>query len=282
MSRSLEGLSVIITGGARGIGRATADRFHRQGARVALGDLDLDLVNEVAAQYDDRMAGARLDVADPDSWAQFLAEMADFGPWDVLVNNAGIIPLGKILEESHETAKAIVDVNLHGVIFGTKAVAPGMAQRGRGHIINVASAVGRVALPHGATYSASKFAVVGFSEATRLELAPQGIEVTMVLPTVVRTELGAGVPAARGVPPVNAEDVAEVIEAAVRKPKAEMWVPRWSQGLSKSTLALPRVVQTAVTRAIKADSVLASADPAARAAYESRARRSHEASDVTE
>lgn len=282
MNRPFEGLSVIVTGGARGIGRATVDRFARQGARVALGDLDVDLVTEVAAQYDDQVAGAHLDVTDPDSWTAFLAAVDHLGPWDVLVNNAGIMPLGSVLEESHQKAKAIIDVNVHGVIFGTKAVAPAMAKRGSGHIINVASAVGRVALAGGATYSASKFAVVGFSEATRQELAPLGVEVTMVLPTVVRTELSAGVPAARGVRPVTADDVADVIEAAVRKPHAEMWVPRWTQGLSKSTLALPRVVQNAMTRALKADDVLAHADPAARAAYEARAERSQVPSDAKE
>lgn len=280
MNRTITGRSIIVTGGARGIGRATVDLFARQGAKVAVGDLDADLVAEVVASYDGNVAGARLDVTDPDSWTAFLAEVAHLGPWDVLVNNAGIMPLGSILEESHATAKSIIDVNLHGVIFGTKAVAPGMAERGRGHIINVASAVGRVALAHGATYSASKFAVVGFTEALRQELAPQGVEVTMVLPTVVRTELAAGVPAARGVKAVQAEDVAAVIDGAVKRPKAELWVPRWSQGLSKSTLAMPRIVQETMTRAIKADDVLASADPAVRAAYEKRARRLEHAEDA--
>jgi short-subunit dehydrogenase len=139
-----------------------------------------------------------------------------------------------------------------------------------------------VAVPHGATYSASKFAVVGFSEAIRQELAPDGIDVTVVLPTVVQTELAAGVPAARGIKPVTAEDVAEVIEAAVRRPKPELWVPRWTQALSKSSLALPRFVQDAMTRATRAGEVLSAADPAARAAYEERARRAAETSDLSE
>lgn len=282
MSRSLAGLSVIVTGGARGIGRATVDRFARQGARVAVGDLDAGLATQVAAGYDDRVAAAHLDVTDPGSWTTFLAEVARLGPFDVLVNNAGIMPLGPVLKESAGVARTILDVNVHGVINGVKAVAPGMSDRGRGHIVNVASAVGRVAVPHGATYSASKFAVVGFSEAIRQELAPDGIDVTVVLPTVVQTELAAGVPAARGIKPVTAEDVAEVIEAAVRKPKPELWVPRWTQALSKSSLALPRFVQDAMTRATRAGEVLSSADPAARAAYEERARRAAETSDLSE
>jgi short-subunit dehydrogenase len=191
----------------------------------------------------------------------------------VLVNNAGIMPLGSVLKEDAGVAQAIIDVNVHGVINGTKAVGPGMVDRGHGHIINVASAVGRVAVPNGATYSASKFAVVGFSEATRAELGPQGIDVSLVLPTVVLTELAAGVPHARGVKPVTADDVAEVIEATILKPKAETWVPRWSQTIVKSADLMPRRLKEAVAHLMKADSVLAEADESARAAYEERARR---------
>ncbi|TWH04895.1 short-subunit dehydrogenase [Nocardioides sp. J9] len=277
MSRSIAGLSVIITGGARGIGRATVDRFVRQGARVAIGDLDANLAASVAAEYgDQKVTSARLDVGSRESWEAFLDEVGHFGPWDVLVNNAGIMPLGPVLEEPDGVTKAIMDVNVYGVIHGTKLVGPGMVERGSGHIINVASAVGRVALANGATYSASKFAVVGFTEAVRQELAPAGVDVTMVLPSVVQTELATGVPAARGVKKVTADDVAEVIESAVRKPRAEMWVPRWGQAISKPTLALPRVVQDGITRMIKADEVLNSADLSARAAYEARARRTAE------
>ncbi|HYF71405.1 MAG TPA: SDR family oxidoreductase [Nocardioides sp.] len=272
-TRQISGMSVIVTGGARGIGRATVERFARQGASVAVGDLDTELLQQVAAPYADRVVAARLDVTDPASWREFLAAVGHLGPWDVLVNNAGIMPLGSVLKEPDEVTRAIVDVNVHGPINGTKAVAPGMVERGHGHIVNVASAVGRLAVADGATYSASKFAVVGFSEATRAELAPFGVDVSVVLPTVVQTELSAGVPAARGVPPVTAEDVAEVIESVVRRPRAEVWVPRWVQGPTKAIQALPRRVQETLAKAMGADGVLAQADPAARAAYEERARR---------
>lgn len=275
--RSVAGLVVAITGGARGIGLATAERLARHGARVAIGDLDADLAASAAADLRARtgrpVVAAHLDVTDPASWTAFLGDVADLGPLDVLVNNAGIMPLGDVLKEPAELARAIVDVNLHGVVNGTKAVAPGMADRGHGHLVNVASAVGRVALPHGATYSASKFAVVGFTEATRAELAPLGIDVTAVLPTVVQTELSAGVPHARGVRPVSAEEVAEVIEHAILKPTAELWVPRWSRTLARSADLLPRRVKDATARLLRADSALSDADPAARAAYEERVRR---------
>lgn len=278
--RQVSGMSLIVTGGARGIGRATVERFARQGASVAVGDLDLDLAEEVSETLRrsgaDRVVAARLDVADPGSWREFLAAVAHLGPWDVLVNNAGIMPLGSVLKEPDEVTRAIFDVNVHGPINGTKAVAPGMVERGHGHIVNVASAVGRLAVADGASYSASKFAVVGFSEATRAELGPFGVDVSVVLPTVVQTELSAGVPAAKGVPPVTAEDVAAVIERVVRKPRAEVWVPRWVQGPTKTIQALPRRVQDAMARMNGAGEVLRRADPAARAAYEARARRSAE------
>jgi len=278
--RDLAGLVVVITGGARGIGAATAERFAAAGASVALGDRDADLVRRTAADLDARfpaatVVGGALDVTDRASWDGFLAEVAHLGPVDVLVNNAGVMPLGPALEEDDEVTRTILDVNVVGVIHGTKAVGQAMVARGTGQIVNVASAVGRVAAAGGATYSASKFAVVGYTEATRAELRPRGVEVGCVLPTVVLTELSAGVGAPRGVKPVTADDVAGVIEEMVRRPKPEMWVPRWSQGLAKGTQMLPKAAQDAMAKALGADHVLSDADPAARAAYEARARDAH-------
>lgn len=272
MSRDISTLSIVVTGGARGIGRATVERLAGQGARVAIGDRDAELARTVADEIGHGVVAAALDVTDPASWTSFLEAIASVGPIDVLVNNAGIMPLGSVLKEPDEVARRIVDVNLHGVISGTKAVAPGMVERGSGHVVNVASAVGRMAVADGATYSASKFAVVGFAEATRAELEPHGVDVSVVLPTIVRTELAAGVPAARGVKPVTADDVAKVIEATIRRPKPEVWVPRYSQAIVKLTGVLPRRAQQAIGRAMRADSVLADADSAARAAYEQRIR----------
>ncbi len=271
--QDLTGRVVVITGGARGIGRATAQRLANAGCTVVLGDLDAALAATAAAEIGRGAVSAELDVTSAESWRAFAEATAEAGPVDALVNNAGIMPIGSILKEPDEVTRAIVDVNLHGVINGTKSVVPGMVERGRGHVVNVASAVGRIAVADGATYSASKFAVVGLSEALRSELRPQGVDVSVVLPTVVQTELSAGVPAAKGVKPVTADDVAKVIEQVLRKPKAEVWVPRWSQAIVRTTSILPRSVQDAVSRAMGADSVFKAADPAAREAYEKRARR---------
>ena len=266
-SPDLSALTVAITGGARGIGLAAAGRLSRAGARVVIGDRDVDVAEAAAADLG--VAVRQLDVAAPDSWRAFAEAV---GQVDVLVNNAGIMPVGEIVEEPDEVTRAILDVNLLGVITGTKTFAPQMIARGRGHIVNVASGVGRVAVPGGATYAASKFGVVGFTEATRAELAAHGVDVSMVLPTVVRTELAAGVAQARFVKPVTAEDVAEVIEAVIRRPSAETWVPRWTQGMVRVSQLLPRRVQEAISRAFRADALLRSADHTARADYERRIR----------
>jgi short-subunit dehydrogenase len=270
--RDISGLTVVITGAARGIGEATAELLASQGATVALGDLDEVLVRQVAERVGRGAVGARLDVTSAESWQAFLAEVGEVGPIDVLVNNAGIMPLGSVLKEPDAVARAIIDVNVHGVINGTKAVAPGMVERGRGHIVNVASAVGRIAVADGATYSASKFAAVGFSEATRAELKPQGVDVSVVLPTVVQTDLAAGVPTARGVKSVTAEEVAEVIATAIRTGHPELWVPRWVQGMTKATGVLPRWLQDRIAAAFGADRVLSDRDDSLRADYEARVR----------
>lgn len=273
MTRQIEGTSVIVTGGARGIGHATAERLARAGASVAIGDLDPDLAADLVSEFGPRVKAAHLDVTDPESWRTFLETVAELGPWDVLVNNAGIMPLGSVLKEDDALTRAIFEVNVHGPINGIKAVAPTMVERGTGHIVNVSSAVGRVAVPDGATYSASKFAVVGFSEALRAELAPSNVDVSLIMPTVVQTELATGVPPAKGIKPVTAEDVAEAIESVIREPRPEVWVPSWTQSLTKLTQAMPRKVQDFVDRATHASALLAGVDPASRTAYDERVRR---------
>jgi NADP-dependent 3-hydroxy acid dehydrogenase YdfG len=266
MARDLTNQIIAITGGARGIGAATAERLKAAGADVIIGDRDADVLAATANELGVR--SHPLDVTDAASWRDFAAAA---GAIDVLVNNAGIMPIGPILKEEESVTRAVVDVNLHGVITGTKTVAPGMADRGRGHIVNVASAVGRVASAEGASYSASKFAVVGFSEATRLELAPLGIEVSLVMPTVVRTELAAGIRQAKGVKEIGPTDVAEVIELMIRKPRPEMWVPRWTQPMSRATGILPKRAQQFISDRFDAN-VLAERDEGARSAYEARLR----------
>ncbi|AXT86526.1 short-chain dehydrogenase [Aeromicrobium sp. A1-2] len=268
---SLDDQIVVITGAGRGIGLATATQFAAAGAIVVIGDLDDDVAAKAALQIGGRAVGHVVDVADRASYARFIEFAATLGPIDILVNNAGIMPLSALVDETDQATDRILDINLRGVITGTKLVAPDMIARGRGHIINVASAVGRIAVANGATYSASKFAVVGFSEAMQSELAPAGIDVSCVLPTVVATELAAGVAATKGMRAVEPGEVARAIIKVARRPRFETWVPGWSKGLFYTMNTLPRRVRNAAGHAIGADQALSKVDAAARNEYERRA-----------
>ena len=173
--KSVAGKVVAITGGARGIGKSTATALVRRGARVAIGDLDLELAEKTATELGGNVVAFALDVTDRDSFAAFLDEAEkELGAVDVLINNAGIMPVGPFGEENDETARPIVDINLHGVIFGTKLALERMVPRGSGHIVNVASQAGKAGLPGGATYCATKHAVVGLSEAVRPRTSTPG------------------------------------------------------------------------------------------------------------
>jgi NAD(P)-dependent dehydrogenase (short-subunit alcohol dehydrogenase family) len=273
--RSLQGAVVAITGGARGIGRATAKALAGEGAVVAIGDLHKPLAEEAAAEAGNGAIGLELDVTRRDSFANFLDQVSErLGPLDVLINNAGIMPIGPFLDEDDATASRMIDINLHGVIYGMKLALPGMRDRGSGHIVNLASQAGKAGVPGGATYSATKHAVVGLSEAVLGELRDTGIEVSVVMPAVVNTELGSGLADMRGLKKLQPEEVAEAIVKALRFPKFDVWVPASSAVTHKLVHPLPRRAREAIARLMKADRVLAGADHTQRAGYEDRAARS--------
>ena len=273
--RSLRGKVVAITGGARGIGKATAKAIAAEGAMVAIGDLDTELAEQAAGELGGNAIGLELDVTKRESFANFLAQVEErLGPLDVLINNAGIMPLGDFVDEDDLTAHRMVDINIHGVLYGMKLALPGMLRRDTGHIINIASQAGKAGFPGGATYCATKHAVVGVSEAVRAETRDTGIEVSVVMPAVVNTELGSGLVESRGVRISEPEDVATEIVRALRFPKFDVYVPRGSGVLYQVSAALPRKAREGFARIMKADQVLAHADEQKRAAYEDRAARS--------
>lgn len=268
----LAGAVVAITGGARGIGRATAEALLRRGARVAIGDVDAETVQQTAREIGGGAVALELDVTDRDSFARFLDEAEErLGPLDVVINNAGIMPLAPVVDEADEVAERQVDVNVHGVILGTKLALRRMSRRGSGHVVNIASAAGKAGFPGAATYCATKHAVVGFSEAVRAELRDTEIEVSVVMPAVVNTELGAGLARSRGIGVVEPEDVAEAIVAVLERPRFDVYVPRALGPLVAFMTALPRPAREFLGRVLKGDQVLAKADMAARSAYEERA-----------
>jgi NADP-dependent 3-hydroxy acid dehydrogenase YdfG len=275
--RILVGQVAAITGGARGIGKATAQAFAREGMKVAIGDLDADLAAQTAAEIGPNAAGFPLDVTQRDSFEAFVdAAEQRFGPIDVFINNAGIMPLGRFIEEDDATAVRMIDINLHGVILGMKIVLPRMMARDRGHLVNIASQAGKYGAPGGATYSATKHAVIGLTEAVRgeLHIDRSAVELSYVMPFVVNTELGAGTGEAFGLKHLQPEQVADAIVHALRHRVVDVWVPRSSHRTQRLNQLLPRRLSERIARAMKADRVLMGADRQARAAYELRAAHS--------
>ena len=275
-ARSLAGTVVAITGGARGIGKATATALVRRGAKVAIGDVDRELAERTAAELGGETLALELDVTDRESFEGFLDQVEErLGSLDVLVNNAGIMPLGRFVEEDDATAHRLVDINVHGVMYGMKLALPRMQRRGRGQIVNLASQAGKTGLPGGATYCGTKHFVVGLSEAVRAELRGTPIEISCVMPAVVNTELGSGLPDTRAIKKQEPEDVAEAIVAALEQPRFDVWVPRESAAVYRLVALLPRRTGEWIGRRVfHSDKVLAQPDHAVRASYEDRAAAS--------
>ena len=279
--RTLAGKVVVITGGGRGIGAATASALARLGASVAIGDLDLDVAKQTADGLGDNAVALPLDVTDLAAFTAFLDEVErTLGPIDVLVNNAGIMPIGMLAEESDRSTRHQLAINLHAVIHGTREAVRRMRPRGQGHIVNIASAAGKAGFPGVATYCATKHGVVGLSEAVRMELRGSGVEVSVVMPAIVRTELTAGVEAARFIKTVTPEEVAEAIVKALRRPKFDVFVPSSLGPVNRFTRLLPRSAGEWIARAFKGDQVMVNAaHSAARKDYEARAAASAPGAD---
>jgi NAD(P)-dependent dehydrogenase (short-subunit alcohol dehydrogenase family) len=271
MARVLTGKVVVVTGGARGIGAATAAALAGHGAKVVIGDLDL--AAEAAAALGSSATGYALDVTDRAAFTAFLDRVeAKIGPIDAMINNAGIMRIGMIEDESDDTTAAHLAVNLHAVIHGSREAVRRMKPRGQGHLVNVASVAGRVPVPAGATYCATKFGVVGFTEALRLETRGTGIDVTCVLPGIVRTDMAAGLKDSLGVKPVTPLDVAEAIVGVLRVPRSSVWVPKSAGFAMRGGALLPRRVAEWIGRGLGAERLFLDAlGSAERRAYDARA-----------
>jgi NAD(P)-dependent dehydrogenase (short-subunit alcohol dehydrogenase family) len=250
-------LNVAVTGGGSGIGRAVAEHFARTGANVTIGDID---GSDVA-----------LDVSDRDSFAAFLdAAEERHGPLDVLVNNAGVDWVGPFHEEPDEVSRREIDINLMGTILGTRLALARMLPRGKGHIVNVASGVGRVPLPGSAVYSATKHGIVGLTESLRLEYRDSGVRFSLIQPAQVDTGMLAGLARPKLLPVVSADDVAAAVVRAVRQNRFELWVPA-SQGVTaRLGYVMPRRLRELVMRGLGVGRIAGDADLAERRAYHER------------
>ena len=278
--RSLAGKVVAITGGGRGIGAATAAALVGAEAKVAIGDLDLAVAKATADRLGGDTVAFPLDVTDRSGFTKFLEEVEGrLGPIDILVNNAGIMPLGRFEDESDRTTTHLLEINLHAVVHGTREAVKRMRPRGSGHIVNIASVAGKAGFPGGATYCATKHGVVGLSEAVRVELRGSGVELSVVMPGIVRTELAAGLKEARFFKSVEATEVADAIVKALRKPRFEVYVPASLDAMNRITRLMPRSVAEWIVRSLKGDQILLDAEGDARKDYEARAAASAPTTD---
>lgn len=193
---SFMGKTAVVTGAASGIGKAIAVALAARGCQVVLVDLNEDAT--AGARKEVETAGGRAlvvaaDVRNPaEVVAVYHRTLEAFGNVDILVNNAGVLRVGPALEATDEDWRNVIDVNLWGVVNGCRVFGPHFKNQGAGHIVNTASAAGLSGLPYSASYSASKFAVVGLSESLRWELAQFGVGVTVLCPGAVKTGIAIG------------------------------------------------------------------------------------------
>lgn len=253
----LGGRVVAITGAARGIGLAVASGCVSAGMRVVVGDLDARAVQQVAEQLGPNAVGVVVDVSDEDSFASFLdAAEEHFGPLDVLINNAGVLRMGPLAEATAEDVRLQLDVNVRGVITGTRLAMQRFIARGQGHIVNMASSASMIATPNGAVYSASKHAVLGLTRAVRGELRGTAVRTTVVMPGVIRTEMTQDFAPALGVRVVEPEAVAEAILAALRTGAPEIYVPKEVGLQGRLFTMLPARASDAMKRLARVDRVM--------------------------
>jgi short-subunit dehydrogenase len=254
--------TVAITGAARGIGEAIARELASRGCSLLLGDLDSSVI--ALAQSLGGVGGV-LDVTSADSFAAWLDLVPSV---DVLVNNAGVMWVGPFDVEPESAAQRQFDVNFHGAVRGTRLVLPAMLARRSGTVVTVASVASYVSPAGEATYAATKHALHGWMKAVRQEIAGSGVDLCLVLPTVVETELARGTDAG-GVPRLRPQQVATAVAAAIAKPRFETFVPARVGLLVRVMALLPERGRDLMYRRLVPNQVRAG-DPAARAEYEAR------------
>jgi len=219
--------TVLVTGGAAGIGRAVCEAFAAQGAYVYAADINEDGVKAVAAKSAGAITPLRMDVSQQGDFQQAIVQIvADHGQLDILVNNAGIAVAGAFSDTSMDEIEKIMNINLWSVLYGSKLAYTQMLKQGHGHLVNVSSSGGMMPVPNQTMYSAIKHAVLGFSHSLREEAALKGIKVSTVIPGMVQSDLWDNAVNIKdynmkknmqstGLKPISAQDAAKAILAGI-------------------------------------------------------------------
>ena len=220
------------------------------------------------------MLGYPLDVTDRDSFATFLNKARTDGNChiDALINNAGVMPVGPFLEQSEQSIRSAIEVNFYCVLTGCQLVLPEIAARRSGHIVNIASLAGMLALPGQIVYAGTKFAVVGLTTAMADEFAPQGVDVSCVMPTFTNTELLTGTHTSSAQKPVEPEDIAAAVIKVLEKPTTLVSVPPALRFVSAITPTLAPKARRWLSHKMGNDTVFLDFDRTARDGYERRAQ----------
>lgn len=274
--RKLEGKTALITGAARGIGRATALSLVQAGVRTALTDVDelaLERTHAALAEVGAPVVAHRLDVADRSEFESVVARVEDeIGPLDILVNNAGIMGLGRFVDTNPDLDDRMIDINLRGVIHGARVILPRFETRQRGHLVNIASTAGKIGAATAGVYCATKHAVIGLSEALVKEYETSPIDISYVMPGLVRTELTAGTKPMRYPPPLTPEQVADAIVDALKTGRIDVYVPNFARSTAILPAWLPRSIMRRIERWFGIDEMF-DVEPDERRAYRERISR---------
>ncbi|MFF4801348.1 SDR family oxidoreductase [Streptomyces sp. NPDC001351] len=262
----------VVTGAARGVGHAIAGRLARDGYRLVLGDVDGHRLHRAAGELGGEHALVEVDIAGAEA-AERLAGAAEahFGRLDVWVNNAGVVPLGRLDDQEAGLLAYACQVNLTGTVHGCRAAALRMRPQGGGHIVNIASVLAVKPLPGFAAYSATKAGVLALSRSLHRELRVDGIHVTAILPYMVHTTAAAGI-RPRFVPALRPEQVADAVAGVLQRPRRpQVFVPRAARLLSLTAL-LPHRVGDMIDALLGTDAIAQDADAAVRGPYETELR----------
>jgi short-subunit dehydrogenase len=248
---------------------------------VVIADLDGDLAAKAAVEVGAELSLA-VDVTDHAAFTAALdAAETELGPLDVVINNAGVMPIGGFAAETDEAAYRAFEINVFAVMHGTREALRRMTARGHGHIVNIASMAGVVPTPGAAVYAASKHAVVGFCESLWWELRGSGVDLSYVLPALVNTELAAGLKRTRAANVIEPEGVAAEIVGALKSPRLAVFAPRTMGPITKVSGLIPRAVGNKIMTASGSDHlILDSLGTDARAAYQERVDASAPAADA--